>query len=133
MKVRKMTASLTSTPPSLAKLTLLGYGYTNRTLLSSVGVEGLPLIAADISRLYPAATTSFLTRLFQLYPPSAYNATFWQRVAIFGDSVVNCPSYLMASAVSNYAPAWKMIFQAGSQTHGANAPFLWTYGYGSKF
>jgi len=47
---------------------------------------------------------------------------------MFGNAVVACPSYYMASAASNYAATWKMVFQAGSELHGADGPFLWTYG-----
>ena len=35
-------------------------------------------------------------------------------------------TYYMATATSDWGqPTWKLIFNAGSQLHGADGPFLW--------
>ncbi|KAK4950569.1 hypothetical protein LTR28_007005, partial [Elasticomyces elasticus] len=80
---------------------------------------------ADFQTLFPYAKQSFFDRLYELYPTSNFNATFWQRQSIFGDFIINCPTYYMSTAVSDWGlPVWKMIFNAGSQLHGATVPFL---------
>jgi hypothetical protein len=63
--------------------------------------------------------------LYQLYPRDAYNSTFWQRQTLFGDFIINCPTYYMASATADAGlPAYKLVFNAGTQLHGATSPFL---------
>ncbi|KAK4996355.1 hypothetical protein LTR66_004013 [Elasticomyces elasticus] len=80
---------------------------------------------ADFQTLFPYAKQSFFDRLYELYPASSFNATFWQRQSIFGDFIINCPTYYMSTAVSDWGlPVWKMIFNAGSQFHGATVPFI---------
>jgi carboxylesterase type B len=44
----------------------------------------------DAETFFPGRGPTFFTKLFQLYPASAYNATFWQRVDWFTDVVVDC-------------------------------------------
>jgi hypothetical protein len=54
-----------------------------------------------------------------------YNSTFWQRQALFGKFIINCPTYYMASAMSDMGvPTYKLIFNAGSQKHGTTGQFL---------
>jgi len=94
--------------------------------------------------LFPYAKDSFFTRLYQLYPASSYNSTVFQRQTIYGNyitgmplprmvidetlmanTLADCVTYYMASAASDWGqPAWKLIFNAGSQLHGATRPFL---------
>ncbi|KAJ9644670.1 Golgi apyrase [Coniosporium tulheliwenetii] len=104
-------------------------------------------IDPDLQRVWPAAQPSFFTRLNELYPLSAFtgsylggpfitalasfiptltnNSAFWKRVAIFSDFIINCPTYYMGSALSHAGvPVWKMVFNAGSQTHASTAPYL---------
>lgn len=79
-------------------------------------------------RLFPYAGPAFLSRLFQLYPRSDYNSTFFQRQSWFGDFIINCPTYEMAyNAVDsnrNSSAVFKLIFAAGTEEHGATVPFL---------
>lgn len=39
---------------------------------------------ADLEEVFPYAKKSFFNRLYELYPASAYNSTFFQRQSIFG-------------------------------------------------
>lgn len=79
----------------------------------------------DLENLFPNANATFFARLYELYPASEFNNTFWQRQQIFGDFIINCPTYYMASAsASRKLPTWKMIFDAGTKVHNAIQPFL---------
>ena len=82
----------------------------------------------DAEHLFALAGPAFFSRLYQLYPRPSYNSTFFQRQTWFGDFIINCPTYYMAfNAVernSNRSAVWKLIFDAGSELHGATTPFL---------
>ena len=79
----------------------------------------------DLQFLFPYAKPSFFNRLFSLYPASAFNSTFFQRQTIFGNFIIDCPTYYMASAFSDQGLAtYKLIFNAGTELHGATRPFL---------
>ncbi|KAJ4412855.1 hypothetical protein N0V82_008706 [Gnomoniopsis sp. IMI 355080] len=82
----------------------------------------------DARNLFPSAGPGFFSRLYDLYPRSDYNSTLFQRQSWYGDFIINCPTYQMAtSAVDdsyNSSAVFKLIFDAGSQTHGATAAFL---------
>jgi carboxylesterase type B len=104
-----------------------GVSFSN-TSLKTVAEE-----QADLQALFPYAKPSFFNRLFEVYPASAFNSTFFQRQQIFGDFIINCPTYYMATAVSDWGlPVWKMIFDAGSQLHGATHNIIFNNTYGSK-
>jgi len=45
---------------------------------------------ADAQILFPGAGPTFFSRLYQLYPASAYNSTFFQRQTWFGDMIIDC-------------------------------------------
>ncbi|KAK5694361.1 hypothetical protein LTR17_024880 [Elasticomyces elasticus] len=83
---------------------------------------------ADARDLFPFAGPSFFSRLYQLYPASDYNSTFFQRQTWFGDFIINCPTYIMATNAvdrnTNSSAVFKLTFAAGSQTHGATTNFL---------
>ncbi|KZT55318.1 alpha/beta-hydrolase [Calocera cornea HHB12733] len=82
---------------------------------------------ADFQQLFPAAKPSFFQRLWQLYPASDYNSTFFQRQTVFGDFIIDCPTYYMATAVADAGlPVYKLIFDAGTELHGATTPYLWS-------
>lgn len=88
--------------------------------------NGTASLLADLATLWPAATPSFFARLLELYPAEDFNSTFWKRAQIFGDAMIDCPSYYVASALADAGmPAYKMIFDAGSQVHTATQPFLY--------
>jgi carboxylesterase type B len=79
----------------------------------------------DILTIFPAASDAFVTRLYQLYPPSDFNSTFFQRQSIYGDFIINCPTYYMATALSAVGvPVYKLRFAAGTELHAATQPFL---------
>ncbi|TAQ88709.1 hypothetical protein B7494_g2955 [Chlorociboria aeruginascens] len=82
-------------------------------------------VDSDLKEVWPQAPQTFFDALFELYPATAYNSSFYQRAAIFGDAFISCPSYQTATALARAGqPTWKMIFDAGSEVHGATAPFL---------
>ncbi|QIW96956.1 hypothetical protein AMS68_002474 [Peltaster fructicola] len=84
----------------------------------------------DAEDLFAYAGPSFFSRLYQLYPRSAYNSTFFQRQTWFGDFIINCPTYFMASRAvdhnSNSSAVYKLTFDAGSELHGATAAFIFS-------
>ncbi|KAF2720716.1 alpha/beta-hydrolase [Polychaeton citri CBS 116435] len=80
---------------------------------------------ADLRKLWPSAKDSFFDRLYELYPASSFNSTLFQRQQIFGDSIIECPTYYIASAFSDWKlPTYKMIFGAGTQLHAATLEFF---------
>ena len=82
---------------------------------------------ADLQAVFPYAQQSFFNRLYDLYPPSDYNSTFFQRQQIFGDFIISCPTYYMGRASADFGqPTWKLLFDAGSELHAATAPFLFS-------
>ena len=82
-------------------------------------------VTADLQTIFPYAKSSFFTRLYELYPSSDFNSSFFQRAQIYGDYIIDCPTYYMATATSDWGlPTWKLIFNAGTQKHGATSPFL---------
>lgn len=84
-------------------------------------------ITSDARDLFPYAKQSFFDRLYQIYPRSAFNTTFFQRQQFFGDFIINCPTYYMASATADAGLAtYKLIFNAGSQLHGATGVFIYS-------
>ena len=84
----------------------------------------------DAMDLFPGAGPSFFSRLYGLYPQSAYNSTFFQRQTWYGDFIINCPTYEMATAMTdaadnaNTSAVFKLTFAAGSELHGATTVFL---------
>lgn len=80
----------------------------------------------DAKVIFPFAGPSFFSRLYQLYPIDQFNNTFWQRQTWFGDFIINCPTYNIASSMVDHVPnsIFKMLFNAGNEHHGATGPFL---------
>ncbi|THY81075.1 hypothetical protein D6C95_09241 [Aureobasidium pullulans] len=103
--------------------------------------------------LWPSAGSAFYRRIDQLYPVGSFagsffnnpffnstiisflssshisglsaNSIFWRTQAIYGDFIINCPTYQLATAFSDAGlPVYKMIFRASTQIHGASATFL---------
>lgn len=99
-----------------------GYGFSNQS------VNTLEEETMDAMNVFPSAGPSFFSRLYQLYPRSAYNSTFFQRQTWFGDFIINCPTYYMATAFTdqayNASAVFKLIFAAGTEIHGSTGPFL---------
>ncbi|ROW07763.1 hypothetical protein VMCG_03431 [Cytospora schulzeri] len=82
----------------------------------------------DAHYIFPSAGPAFFSRLYQLYPRSAYNSTFFQRQSWYGDFIISCPTYQIATSavdhISNSSAVFKLVFHAGSQLHDATAAFL---------
>ena len=82
----------------------------------------------DARDLFPYANQAFFSRLYQLYPRSSFNSTFYQRQTWFGDFIISCPTYYMAfNAVernSNSSAVFKLTFAAGTELHGSTTAFL---------
>jgi len=108
-------------------------------------------IVADLSTLFRSAPKEFTERLLSLYPASTYNSTWLhdiniikaiesesstqynfsvplaKRVALFGDATINCPTHYIASAIAGAGiKAYKLVFNAGTQVHGATGSFIMT-------
>lgn len=47
----------------------------------------------DLQEIFPYAKQSFFNRLYQLYPESDFNSTFFRRAEIYGDYIINCREY----------------------------------------
>ncbi|ORY04765.1 Alpha/Beta hydrolase protein [Clohesyomyces aquaticus] len=92
---------------------------------TNASISSFEEMAADLKIQFPSADASFTSRLWDLYPASAFNSTFWRRAAWFGDATIHCPTYYIASTVSaSGQKIWKNIFNAGTQEHAAVGPFL---------
>jgi len=50
----------------------------------------LALETADLQTIFPYAKQSFFTRVYELYPASNFNSTFFQRAQIYGDYIIDC-------------------------------------------
>jgi len=110
-------------------------------------------VEPDLENIWPNArnNSAFFTRLFELYPASAFTGTylsdpiqanysalaspdsivqataFYQRQTIFADAFVTCPTYYVASAfVDAGVPVWKLRFAAGLGIHSATQPYLFS-------
>lgn len=107
----------------------------------------------NLKVLWPEAGATFFDRMKQLYPLSDFsgayfdnpffsfptieflkssmnlsvgtNSEYWRAQQIYGDYVINCPTYYQASAFSEHSlPVYKLIFNAGSELHGAPQSFF---------
>ncbi|KAI5200239.1 hypothetical protein AUEXF2481DRAFT_82451 [Aureobasidium subglaciale EXF-2481] len=123
-----------------------GFFFANFSITTDAQVQ------SSLTSLFPAAKDSFFTRLNQLYPVSNYGASymtdntffslpsfaqyaamipslsnssaFYKAADIWSDTIIICPLTNYISAVSDYMPTWKMNFFAGTELHGATAPFI---------
>jgi hypothetical protein len=129
--------------------TRLGAVFTNTSISTwNQTVENLKL-------LWPEAGATFFDRVEQLYPLSDFsgaffdnkffsapiaalldqslasnlsvkgNSEYWRAQQIYGDYVINCPTYYQALAFSEHdLPVYKLIFNAGTEVHGAPQSFF---------
>ncbi|MCJ1476292.1 hypothetical protein MMC13_004958 [Lambiella insularis] len=96
-----------------------GYIFSNQSETTTVEET------TDFGTLFPYAKQSFFTRLYELYPSSAFNSTLFQRQQVFGDVLISCPTYYVATAVSDWGlPVYKLVFDAGNELHAALNPFV---------
>jgi carboxylesterase type B len=81
----------------------------------------------SIKTLFPSATPSFISKLLDLYPASDFLSAFLRHAEWFGDFIINCPTYYMATAISKMGyPVYKLRFAAGKKVHGSLVPFVET-------
>ncbi|KAF7195327.1 Carboxylesterase patB [Pseudocercospora fuligena] len=104
-----------------------GYIFTEKDF--SINADNTTYDAArDLELLFPFAGPAFRSRLYQLYPRESFNSTLFQWQTWFGDFIINCPTYHMATnAVDRFANAstvFKMVFLGGRQAHGATGSYL---------
>jgi hypothetical protein len=53
------------------------------------------------------------------------NSEYWRAQQIYGDYVINCPTYYQASAFSEHnLPVYKLIFNAGTELHATTQSFF---------
>jgi len=72
---------------------------------------------------FSSATADFLESSLNLSVKT--NSEFWRAQQIYGDYVINCPTYYQASAFSEYdLPVYKLVFNAGNELHGAPQSFF---------
>ncbi|KAF2755773.1 alpha/beta-hydrolase [Pseudovirgaria hyperparasitica] len=84
-------------------------------------------VKQDLEQLFPFAQgkAAFWNRLFQMYPAENFNSSLFQREKIFGNSIVDCPTYYISTAASDWGvPVYKMAFNAGTQLHASTYPYL---------
>ncbi|KAF2019520.1 alpha/beta-hydrolase [Aaosphaeria arxii CBS 175.79] len=93
-----------------------GWSFTNMSLETKEDEE------KDLRTVFPYATAEFRKRLDEVYPREAFNSTLSRRATWFGDMTIHCPTRLLAEVHAN---AWKLVFNAGTQTHAATAFFLY--------
>ncbi|CAI0655494.1 unnamed protein product [Colletotrichum noveboracense] len=114
---------------------------------TSVSLSTHEQLFADLKAMWQAIPHLVIEKVVDLYPTSVYNgsliksagwfkaltggfdvsAPYVQRQAIFGASVVDCPSTTIVQAsIDAGQKAFKMVFEAGTQLHGATASYLWS-------
>ncbi|PVI03976.1 alpha/beta-hydrolase [Periconia macrospinosa] len=114
------------------------------TLVSRNGYEGFVFTnmsasftpedeKADLRKHFPYANQAVFDKLYEIYPNEAFNSTFWHRQTWFGDFSINCPTYTLASSLTKAnTPVYKVVFNAGSQLHGAIGEFIGDLDYASR-
>ncbi len=78
---------------------------------------------ADLRALLPNGNDDFFARLTKLYPGKDY---YQRRFELMGDYFVNCPTaWLLAAVNKKKMPAYKLIFKAGDENHGAESRYIY--------
>jgi carboxylesterase type B len=104
-----------------------GYDFSNQSLRSQDD------LLADLQQLFPTASSVFFFELVTLYPAQDYAETFYRRQDIFADFIINCPSRWISEATTKKnRQSWKMIFNTGRKTHGADSEFVYDDRYEQK-
>ncbi|KAF2493352.1 alpha/beta-hydrolase [Lophium mytilinum] len=115
-----------------------GHFYKVPTIVDHEGYEGVIFTnftlttteneTKDAQYIFPSADASFFSRLYELYPSSDFNSTFFQRQQWFGDAIINCPSYQIANGAATHSPnphaIYKLVTAIGTELHSSNLPFL---------
>lgn len=55
-------------------------------------------MTADLQTIFPYAKQSFFNRLYQLYPASDFNSTFFRRARLYGDYIIDCRKLLQQNS-----------------------------------
>ncbi|RYP71489.1 hypothetical protein DL771_004744 [Monosporascus sp. 5C6A] len=121
-----------------------GFGFTNTSLSTIEDVR------SDLAALWHDPDQQYAETALTLYPESSHNVSnlqelvyyeqikaalgveslsdaFVRRSLLFGDAIVNCPTTYIAISVADAGlPAFKMVFNASFQLHGATAPYLYS-------
>jgi carboxylesterase type B len=105
-----------------------GFYFTNNSLQTENDVT------TDLQVIFPKADRQFFHTLFKLYPRSDYNSTFYQRVEIFGDFTIKCPTMWLMEAVQKKSNGnYKLVFNAGHQQHAATNDFIFDISYDCEY
>jgi carboxylesterase type B len=92
-------------------------------VFSNPGVTTNESFHADLRALLPNGNDDFFARLTKLYPGKDY---FHRRFELLGDYFVNCPTaWLLAAVSKKNMPAYKLIFKAGDENHGAESRYIY--------
>jgi carboxylesterase type B len=90
-----------------------------------------PLSAFDAvyfnDRFFSSPTIKYLSQTLNHSVES--NLEYWRAQQIYGDFIIKCPTYYQAVALSELdrpLPVFKLIFNTGTEVHGATVPFLTT-------
>lgn len=92
---------------------------TNEGLMFTQTINTQEEFEERVAELFPAAGPNFRNRLYELYPasksgPYGYNATVGQQLRsdyLFGDTMVSCPTYYIASSFSDAGvPVYKYVY-----------------------
>lgn len=96
-----------------------GYFHSNASLKTE------PELKEDLKALIPAFTDELVTDILTHYPKADYQDVFYRREAIMGDMFINCPTkWILAATVKKKKGAYKLLFQAGTELHGASAEYV---------
>lgn len=70
--------------------TMLDHDAYEGVILSNASQTSQVDETTDARYLFPNAGPSFFSRLYQIYPATKFNSTFFQRQTWFGDFSINC-------------------------------------------
>ena len=85
--VRARRSNVCHTQTDMRSQAYEGYNYSPRDNTTEQ-------MTADLQTIFPFAKSSFFKRLYQLYPASDFNSTFFRRAEIYGDYIINCREYV---------------------------------------
>jgi carboxylesterase type B len=122
---------------------IIDHNFWEGLAYTRVSLQTTEDVLSDLSALWHDADQQYAETALSLYPESSHNASnlkdltyyeqfkellggqepsnaFVQRSLLFGDAIVNCPTTYIAQAVAEAGlPAFKMVFNASHQLHGA--------------
>lgn len=116
-------------------------------LFSNFSITSEAQVQPNLEQVWQSSDPAFFTRLFELYPTTdfegayfdspffatlsaaesqlANDTSYYRYQTIFGDFIINCPTYYVSTAnVAAASPVYKLVFATGTELHGATSPFL---------